>query len=452
MSRIEKDQGLGEVFTFTGDAVAPAQTQSGPAPPLVTGSFGPLDIVESILGELDDKLATGTLSQLTVRLPEKGSKNLGSTVDGLLAALQKIPFLPADLRNGVQSLKSSSAATGQQTVLWTELNKNPSGIWDAIEPFFRIRDDIVRWLQDTAPDLKFLTEPIAALSNAIDEMLFAALANIVGPILGNLRNELEKMKEDLLRTQKAAAKNEQSNIFEPGSTASNPSHSQIAKDHFDCILNIPAGQCNSPYSHTMLTYPFLAQASATVVRFTTNEVISCWEKWDRNPDQAIDNILQTLHHPFDVDLQDRAKNPLRYDMFSAVRNWWTAKDLEQRQYLQHRLQKSTIADSQHKIVIHNPGTWHNEQAFGKKPTEDKSVVDTIIDNLKNIEDIPSKLFGQFVQVITKSPTSQDPNPVDKAIGMLPVAVPITQILQNVPQTAFLASAVVGNVLKSIFSW
>ena len=245
IGRSEQDQGLGEVFTFTGDSAAPAQTQSGPAPPLVTGSFGPLDIVESILGEFDDKLATGTLNQLASRLPEKGSNNVGSTVDGLLAALQKIPFMPADLKNGVQSLKSSPTATGQQTVLWTDLNKNPSGIWNAIEPFFRIRDDIVRWLHDTTPDLKILTEPIAALSDAIDRMIFAALANILGPILGNLRDELEKMKEDLLETQKAAAKNEQSNIFDAGSTATNPSHSQISKDHFDSILNIPAGQCNS---------------------------------------------------------------------------------------------------------------------------------------------------------------------------------------------------------------
>ena len=188
------------------------------------------------------------------------------------------------------------------------------------------------------------------------------------------------------------------------------------------------------------------------MRFTTHEVINCWENLDRNPDQAIDGILQALHHPFDVNFQDRATNPLRYDMFSTVRDWWRAKDTEQRQYLQHRLQKSTIAASQHKSVIHNPGAWHNEQIFGKKPPEDKSVVDKIIDNLKDISDIPQKFLGEFVEVITATPTAQDPNPVDKAIGMLPVAVPVTQVLQNIPQTAFLASAVVGNVLKSVFSW
>lgn len=150
-------------------------------------------------------------------------------------------LIPDGFNQKVQSLKSSTAASSTQRLTWQEVNNNPSGIWNTIEPFFKVRDDIVKWLQESGPDLKFLTNAIAEISAAIDKMLFAALAQIVGPILGDIRQQLEIEKESLLKEEKAAAKDPESDIFSSGSKATNPSHSQIAKDHFDCVLNIPAG-------------------------------------------------------------------------------------------------------------------------------------------------------------------------------------------------------------------
>ena len=71
------------------------------------------------------------------------------------------------------------------------MNRNPSSIWDAIEPYFRVRDDLVKWLQESVPDLSILTKAVAKISAEIDKMVFAALAAVVGPTLGDVRQQLE---------------------------------------------------------------------------------------------------------------------------------------------------------------------------------------------------------------------------------------------------------------------
>lgn len=149
--------------------------------------------------------------------------------------------LPSGLSQNVESLKSTPASKADEGSTWPELNRNPSGIWDAIEPFFRVRDDLVKWLQETAPDLGIFTEAVARISAEIDKMVFAALAAVVGPILGDVREQLEIEKEQLLKDEKGSLKNPENDIFSLSDKATNPSHSQISKDHFDSVLNIPAG-------------------------------------------------------------------------------------------------------------------------------------------------------------------------------------------------------------------
>ena len=168
-----------------------------------------------------------------------------STIENLQAtfkSLDSLGLLPKELSQCIQALKVSTAANRAQPFTWQEVNKNPSGIWDTIEPYFQARDDFVKWFQQSGPDLSIFTNAIAGISAAMDKMIYAALAEIIGPILGDVRQQLEIEKESLLKEQKAAANDAESDIFSSGSKATNPTHSQIAKDHFDCILNIPAGE------------------------------------------------------------------------------------------------------------------------------------------------------------------------------------------------------------------
>ena len=55
------------------------------------------------------------------------------------------------------------------------------------ETILKVLEDIVKWFQESGLDLKFLTNVVAELSAAIDKMLFASLAQIVGPIFEDVR-------------------------------------------------------------------------------------------------------------------------------------------------------------------------------------------------------------------------------------------------------------------------
>ena len=69
-----------------------------------------------------------------------------------------------------------------------------------------------------------------------------ALGSILGPVIGSFRKGIEEERTILLQKEETTSKDPESDIISPGSTATNPIHSQVSKDHFDCILNIPAGK------------------------------------------------------------------------------------------------------------------------------------------------------------------------------------------------------------------
>ena len=62
-SGLGKSASFGGVFPYVGSKALVA-TKLGPAPPLVTGTFGSLDLYQSILGEVDDKTAATNLKEL----------------------------------------------------------------------------------------------------------------------------------------------------------------------------------------------------------------------------------------------------------------------------------------------------------------------------------------------------------------------------------------------------
>lgn len=118
-----------------------------------------------------------------------------------------------------------------------------STLWSKIQPVFQVRDDLAKWIASIGT-LTWFGEKTAAIlgrvSDAVDKMLFAALGNFIKPVLWSVRKQIEEERAALLEKEKNANQDPECDIFSHKSTATNPTHSQIAKDHFDCILNIPA--------------------------------------------------------------------------------------------------------------------------------------------------------------------------------------------------------------------
>ena len=233
---------LSNIFTFVGDGTA-VQTSQGPAPPLVTGKFGALDLYQTLLGEVDDKLTAMTLPGLQLRTPQKDENGLQDVAKDLIASLKGVNAsgFDSDIGMVAKSAANSKAAD------WGELTKAPELLWQAIEPVFRLRDNIVMWISENLK-IKAVQDAVASISTALDKMVYYVIGIFLGPVLIEISQALKDQKEELLIKDRESRKaRAELSIFADKSTLTDPTHSELCKDHYDNDLNEIAGRLAVPF-------------------------------------------------------------------------------------------------------------------------------------------------------------------------------------------------------------
>ena len=143
-------------------------------------------------------------------------------------------------------------------------------------------------------------------------------------------------------------------------------------------------------------------------------------------------------------------------MFDIVTRWWDEKSSNQQNTLRDLLKKSTIESGRNKFLILNPEEWHNQRTFGQRPEEEKSLVDSLVDNItdavkKGVIDISKPVLDKITKTIQAIPTPDIPNPVDTALSLVPKAIPVAQLFQGVTQQAINAAPTMGNPLKDVIT-
>jgi len=229
------------VFTFTGGA-ARIRTERGLAAPLVTGTFGALDLYQTLLGEVDDKVSALSLPGLQMRMkdPKEAASSASKSMMTLLGRIGG-----SDFADDITSITKSAT---EEPADWGKLNQSPHLLWEQIRPIFRVRDKIVRWVYDHMT-VDAVANAIAAISIAIDKMVYRALGVLLSPILKNISGALSKQSEQLLkRDQEVRLQQGEQSIFDDNSTATDPTHSQLCKDHYNHDLNELGGKHDNAYS------------------------------------------------------------------------------------------------------------------------------------------------------------------------------------------------------------
>lgn len=189
-------------------------------------------------------------------------------------------------------------------------------LWKTIEPVFKLHDDIQKWFMENEDlfDIPILTDAVDNISNFMEALVYKFLAVLLEPSLQETRNAVKAAAD---AAQEAGDK---SDIFRDESEDSNPSHSNIAKDHFSNLLNQPAGL-----------------VATVITNWTTRMVVRCWDERNQNADEMIDYILTILHHPAFA----RNKNEPQTYMFQAVETWWNAHEESQRATMRVKLNKQS---------------------------------------------------------------------------------------------------------------
>ncbi|TGJ87994.1 hypothetical protein E0Z10_g719 [Xylaria hypoxylon] len=364
---------LGEeqVFPFVGDAcridVPRRIWKHRKVAPLVTGTFGMLDIFHSLLGEADDMAivqSQGSLGELEKKLGYGGMafeqlydliksamevlSKVGNNDNPLLKQLETVGLIFNKVKGNASDIPTLQNPIGGDNDNTAESSrahgiKNPNFLWQAIEPAFYLHDRMSKWMQESAQESGEigLEESRSQLGDNTNRLVFQFLTVMIESAVKELRNAVRAAKE---KVDEEAAKSSGAEVYQDGSSASDPSHSDLSKDHFSNVLNQVAGL-----------------VATVTTNWTTQEIVKCWDDPTLDANKTIDQILTVLHHPAFT----RKKTIIQQYMFDEVSKWWQRASADEKDRLRRQLTRDSVKErghEDHELALKDVGTTHRGAA------------------------------------------------------------------------------------------
>ena len=286
--------------------------------PLITGTFGGVDFLHSVLGEAQDKFTQTELQEMDGVLAQahEDNKKSGrhSQTSILKDLLSKIPNC-AGLAAQADSLEAAADAKEMENLkiarpdqYGSKAAKRKEGEFDAVKlskdiyPILEFRDNAVKTIAATIdsitesiPGFPEFSDLMDAISDQLSIYVFSVLSPYIRPIIQQAHLELKVGSSEVLDS----AKNHQFEVWtNPYST--DPTHSMLSKDHFSNVLNAPAGQ-----------------VASKIVEFVVPRVLFAWENVNADIGLILFDVIKVLHHPGLRDPSSEIQNA----MFDIVRVW-----------------------------------------------------------------------------------------------------------------------------------
>jgi hypothetical protein len=332
-----REMGFNNVFPHTGTATQ-INVRGKHIYPLVTGTFGGVDFLHSVLGEATDHITQSELDEMndTLGIAAGGGKKSGgpggasSHCDALTDLLSKVPGAGglideamglkaqsdaqaaanygAQARGGFNDGYSDSRATPSfqappgsvggppgPGIPGMNPNMDPQAVIAKIYPILVFRDNVVRTISAIISKIPGLEALIDNITERVTLFVFSLLAPYIQPIIQAASAQLKTGSSAVVD---ASAHHQ----FEPWTDphCTDPTHSLLSKDHFSNILNSPAGQ-----------------VASTILQYVAPRVIYAWDHPDVPVDQVLNDVCRVFHHPA---LRDQSLE-IHRNMFSAVEKW-----------------------------------------------------------------------------------------------------------------------------------
>jgi hypothetical protein len=305
-----------------------------PVYPLITGTFGGVDFLHSVCGEISDKATQSELRELEGAIADADRKKNKSQIKDLLSQLPDGIFGDKDQGGKADELEENAQAAQMGNMRSTsfhynirsetmlictphlvtpkepeEFTRQIGELVKQIYPIMEFHDEIMQSINDFIEQIPVLPELIEQVQEQVTTFVFSLLAPYVLPILDQVKTELETGSSEVI----ASAREKQHIVFNDHN-CTDPTHSMLSKDHFSNVLNAPAGR-----------------VAAAVVKWAVPQIVACWDG-EADPERTIDTIIRgVFHHPAQRDMLGRDKaSECRAIMFSTVENWWGNLDDQRR--------------------------------------------------------------------------------------------------------------------------
>ncbi|GAA5928728.1 Het-C domain-containing protein [Sporobolomyces koalae] len=309
--------GYHQVFPHVGDSCR-IQSPAGPAPPLVTGTFGGSDFIHSLLGEATDKISSASVSDLSKAMD--GAKTRSADGSDATSTLAKMLFdLPGGTGSnlsremqGVEDIRSR-ANNGQLN------NLSPQELHATLWKVLTFRDNVVKGLENTIEKLG-LSSVVEKITNSVNAFVFTTIEPMLKPIMGQATEVLGQGSAAVLNNS------EQYAVFD-NPHSSDPTHSFLSKDHFGLILNEPAGNL-----------------AIIILKHTVNLIVKAWDDTSMNVDHVASDILSTFHHPYFYD----DSSSIQREMGAYLKSWIDSQGPDDKRYILNALTKDSVRNHKNK--------------------------------------------------------------------------------------------------------
>ncbi|KAI0455966.1 heterokaryon incompatibility Het-C [Xylaria acuta] len=295
--------------------------------PLVTGTFGGVDFLHSVLGEANDHFTQSEVDQLDIALKNSenssgpggssGSRGLGSSLFGgssgasdFISLVGSLPGIGGGMASEAQDLKRmaqeqerrneqssgySSTRSNANLVPGMSENFDPVKVSKQIYPILAFRDKIVKSINRGIAKVPGLESLLEKISETLTAFVLGLLAPFIRPIINSITKVLKDGSSGVIT---ASAHSQLEPWTNPHCT--DPTHSMLSKDHFTNVLNSCAGR-----------------VASIVLQYVVPRILYAWENTRVPVDEVVNDVTRAFHHPAIRD--ERVE--IQKEMFNTVRQW-----------------------------------------------------------------------------------------------------------------------------------
>ncbi|TDL18750.1 Het-C-domain-containing protein [Rickenella mellea] len=281
------------VFVHVGDQVRIHAPNGKMVAPLVTGTFGSSDFIHSLLGEATDHISEASVSDLNKELDKARSRSgPGGSGNNLRELVFQLPGgsggeMSREM-DGIERIRAGPSQGGKRPE-----DMSPQELHAVLWQVLTFRDSIVKRIEATIEKIPGLGPLIEKLMESIQVFIFTTLEPYLKPILKTATTGLMSASGEVINNH------DQYEVFNDP-RASDPTHSFLSKDHFNLILNEPAGNL-----------------AKVIVNHTVINIVRAWDDNSVNVRQVTEEVLECLFHP---DFHN-PNSSVQREMMQYMRDW-----------------------------------------------------------------------------------------------------------------------------------
>jgi hypothetical protein len=205
-----------------------------PVYPCITGTFGGVDFLHSVMGEFDDKATQSEIQELQGTMQNSGRTNT-SVLQGLLSSVPAGLFGGKDQAGKVSELQTNAAAAEMSQMHVSPrqpeaFTRKMQEVAKEIYPIIQWHDEIMQSITQAIENIPILPDLIEQIEDEINIFVFSLLAPFVVPIINQIKTELNTGSSEIIQS----SKDKQLIVFHD-EHSSDPTHSMLSKDHFSNV-------------------------------------------------------------------------------------------------------------------------------------------------------------------------------------------------------------------------